>query len=130
MTAQEFICEEIAPVAGTADVAGMARGEPGLPARFAWRGQEYRIAGLIRQWKTSGPCRSGGRKVYLRRHWYEVLTDPPRRMTLYCDRQAKNRKRPKARWWAYTVGPAGGAQIAGQTWIDVRAARANQAARP
>ena len=41
--------------------------------------------------------------MYLRRHWYKVLTDPPMIMTIYCDRQAKNRKKPKARWWVYTI---------------------------
>jgi hypothetical protein len=29
-------------------------------------------------------------------------------MTIYCDRQAKDRKRPKARWWVYTVEPGPG----------------------
>jgi len=45
--------------------------------------------------------------MYLRRHWYKVLTNPPMIMTIYCDRQAKNRKRHKARWWVYTIEPAG-----------------------
>jgi len=103
---REFVCEGLTPAAGTGDAAGMARGEPGLPTRFTWREREYRLAGVIRQWKSSGPCRSGGSEMYLRRHWYEILTDPPMVMTIYCDRQAKNRKRPKARWWVYTVEPA------------------------
>lgn len=101
--AEEFICEEMTPVPGTGDVAAMSRREPGLPGRFTWRGDEYRIAGVIRKWTSSGPCRSGGGEMYLRRHWYKVLTDSPTVMTIYCDRQAKNRKRPKARWWIYTV---------------------------
>ncbi len=45
--------------------------------------------------------------MYLRRHWYKVLTDPPAIMTICCDRQAKNRKRPKARWWVYTIEAVG-----------------------
>ena len=100
---EDFVCEEILPAAGTFDAAGMSRGEPGLPARFAWRKTEYRLAGVRRQWKTSGPCHSGSDEVYLRRHWYEVLTDPPAVLTIYCDRQAKDRKRPKRRWWVYSV---------------------------
>jgi hypothetical protein len=102
---EEFVGEAMTPVGGTGDAAAMGRGEPGLPGRFRWRGREYRIAGLIRKWKSSGPCRSGGGEVYLRRHWYKVLTEPPGVMTIYCDRQAKDRKRPKARWWVYTVEP-------------------------
>ncbi len=103
---EEFICEAMTPVGRTADRAAMARGEPGLPGRFTWRGREYRIAAVLRKWKSSGPDRDGGKKMYLRRHWYKVLTDPPVLMTIYCDRQAKDRKRPKARWWVYTVEPA------------------------
>jgi len=104
---EQFICEPLTPVAGAGDAAAMARGEPGLPAVFTWRDVEYRVAGVIRTWKTSSPCRSGSAEMYLRRHWYEILTDPPLVMTVYCDRQAKDRKRPKARWWVYTIAPAG-----------------------
>ena len=103
---EEFVSEALTPVAGTSDATGMARGEPGLPERFTWREREYRIAGVIRQWKSSGPCRHGSSEMYLRRHWYKIVTDPPMTMTIYCDRQAKNRKRPKARWWIYTIEPS------------------------
>jgi len=41
--------------------------------------------------------------MYLRRHWYRILTEPPAVMTIYCDRQAKDRRHPKARWWVYTI---------------------------
>ena len=99
----EFICEALTPVAGTGTAADMAHGEPGLPRLFTWRGQEYRITGVIQKWKSTGPCRNGSRELYLRRHWYKILTDPPMIMTIYCDRQAKNPKRPKARWWVYTI---------------------------
>ena len=108
---EEFVSEELTPVAGTADTAAMSRGEAGLPGRFTWRGREYRVAGVIRRWKSSGPCRSGGGERYLRRHWYRVLTEPPAIMTVYCERQARLPKRPKARWWIYTVeavAPDGG----------------------
>jgi hypothetical protein len=111
--AEEFICEALTPVAGTGEAAAMSRGEPGLPGLFTWRGGQYRIVGVIRKWKSTGPCRSGGGEVYLRRHWYKVVTDPHMVMTIYCDRQAKNRKRPKARWWVYTAAPAGGAGSTG-----------------
>ena len=100
---EEFICEELHPVAGTADAAAMSRGEPGLPGRFRWRHAEYRVLGVVKQWKTSGPCRNGSDEVYLRRHWYQVLVEPRAVMTLYCDRQPKDRRRPKRRWWVYSM---------------------------
>ena len=104
---EEFVSEEMKPVKATADTASMARGEPGLPARFVWRDREYRVAGVIETWKTSGPCKSGAKEIYLRRHWYKILTDPPMIMSVYCERQPKLPKRPKARWWIYTVEPVG-----------------------
>ena len=104
---KEFVGEELKPVPGTADAAAMSRAEPGLPGRFTWRGREYRTAGLVRKWKSSGPCRSGGGEVYLRKHWYEILTDPPLLLTVYCERQPRTAKRPKARWWIYTAEAVG-----------------------
>jgi len=100
---EEFVSEEMTPVSGTADLAGLSRREPGLPGRFRWRGREYRVAGVVRTWKTHGPCKSGGGEVYLRRHWYKVLTDPRAVMTIYCERQARSSRRPKARWFIYTI---------------------------
>jgi len=104
---RQFVSEEMIPVPGSADVRAMGRGEPGLPKRFTWRRRRYAVAGLLRSWKSSSP--EGGRPggdVYLRRHWFEILTDTGDVMTVYCERQARNRKRPKSRWWVYSVaGP-------------------------
>lgn len=102
---EEFVSEEMTPVVGTADAGAMARGEPGLPGRFTWRDTQYSLVGVMETWKTSSPCSHGGGEVYLRRHWYRILTDPPAIMTVYCQRQAKNPRRPKARWWIYTIAP-------------------------
>ena len=112
---EEFICEAITPVPGTADVEAMIRGEPGLPEFFTWRDTQYRIASVISKWKSSGPCLSGSNEMYLRRHWYKILTDPPLVMTIYCDRQPKDRKHPKARWWIYTREPLNNENIDPQT---------------
>ena len=100
---KEFICEELTPEAGSFDASNMARGLPGVPARFTWRGVEYCVAGVIKQWKTSSPCRNGADEMYLRRHWFQVLTEPAATMTIYCDRQARNRKHPKSRWYVYSA---------------------------
>jgi len=99
-----FICEPMTPVAGAGDAAMMARGEPGLPQRFTWRGAEYRVVEVLRTWKTTGPCTSGADEQYVRRHWWTIRTEPPMTMTVYCDRQPKDRSRPKARWFVYTIG--------------------------
>jgi len=97
----EFISEPITPAPGTGDVRAMARGEPGLPARFTWREREYTIVNVLEAWKSSS--REGGTgELYLRRHFYTVETDTGERMTLYCERQARNPRKPKARWYLYT----------------------------
>ena len=100
---EQFVGEELKPAPGTANVAAMSRGEPGLPESFTWRGKQYRVAGVISTWKSHGPCKSGGGEKYLRRHWYKILTEPPAAMTIYFERQARTQKRPKARWWIYSI---------------------------
>src|SRR5262245_45726183 len=103
----QFISEPLTPVPGAAYAAAMSRGEPGLPRMFTWRKQRHAVTAVLRSWKSSG--REGGKatgEMYLRRHWHEIVTDTGLQMTVYCDRQARNRSRPKARWWVYTVRSA------------------------
>ena len=97
---EQFVSEAVVPDPGSFDATAMARGEPGLPGAFTWRGRRYVVARLVAGWKKSGTDRG---EVYLRRHYYDVETTTGERMTLYCERQAKNRKRLKARWWLYTL---------------------------
>jgi len=105
---EQFVSEEMVPVPGTADSRPMARGEPGLCGQFIWRRRRYAVRAVLESWKTSR--REGGRAdgaLYLRRHWYRIATDVGTVMTVYCERQASRRKRPKSRWYVYTVQGAG-----------------------
>ncbi len=97
---EQFISEPITPVPGAFDPRGIAQGEPGMPARFVWRGEEYRVDEVLAVWKTSGPEATG--EVYLRRHWWELRTTTGLVMKIYFERQ-KNRKNAKDRWFVYTV---------------------------
>lgn len=87
---EEFIGEQLRPLAGSFDAAGMSHGQPGLPHRFTWRGRQYALAGVIRQWKTSGPCRHGSGEMYLRRHWFEIVAQP-------CNEQQRRSQEQEAR---------------------------------
>ena len=107
---EEFVSESIKPVAGTFDAAGMTRGEPGLPARFVWREQEYAVADVVEAWKESGPCRSGGSEMYLRKHWFKIETESGEVMKIYYERQAKSKRQAKQRWVLFTLVEGDGAK--------------------
>ena len=100
---EEFISEPLQPVAGTAQATGMAKGEPGFPGRFIWRGNECTLAEVLRTWKQSGPCKSGSDEIYLRKHWFRIRTTNGLEMTIYFERQPRSKRQAKARWWLYTV---------------------------
>ncbi len=117
----EFISEAIRPVRGRGVAAGTPAGEPVLPGVFLWRGEEYRLLGVLKKWKTSGPCTHGSGERYLRRHYYEVLAAPASavedapepgvpegamKMTLYCDRRPRGGAAARKRWFVYTIAPA------------------------
>ena len=106
---ESFIGEPVVPKPGTFDTAAMARGEPGLPRVFTWRGTEYRVAALVEGWKSTGPSVNGGTEQYLRKHWYRVRTTTGEVMTLYFDRQPpRGRARAKTRWVLYSMAEAEG----------------------
>ncbi|MCC7144959.1 MAG: hypothetical protein IT443_00785 [Phycisphaeraceae bacterium] len=128
-----LVSEPLAPVAGSFDAQAMARGEPGLPGRFVWRGREYRVVEVLEEWKSSTP-EGGSGELYLRRHWFTVgvvrtevgessepategggtseVSSGTLRMTIYCLRQTprgSSKRAAKARWWVYTVRASGDA---------------------
>jgi len=97
----EFLCDPLAPVAGTFDAAAMARGEPGLPRQFQWRGTTIEITSVLCAWKETGGCSSGGGERYIRKHWYEVVSSHGT-MKIYFERQARG-KASKRRWWLHSI---------------------------
>ncbi|MBN2182710.1 MAG: hypothetical protein JW715_12430 [Sedimentisphaerales bacterium] len=100
---EKFISEPIKPLPGAFKPAAMTRGEPALPERFVWSDTEYSVVEVLEAWKETGPCRSGGSEIYLRKHWYKIRTADGLIMTLYFERQARSKSRDKARWWLYTI---------------------------
>lgn len=99
---KEFVSEPIIPVGGTFHTASMAAGEPGLPARFTWRGSDYEVAGVVETWKTTGPCMHGSGEQYVRRHWFRIVTTDGHQMEIYFDRQPRV-KQKLHRWWLATI---------------------------
>ena len=105
---EQFVSEAIEPVASTFDTARMALGEPGLPGAFVWRGRTLEIAIVLRSWHDTGPCRHGSPELYVRKHWFEVVTHDGTTLKLYFDRQPRGGGR-RDRWWLFSVrGPVEG----------------------
>jgi hypothetical protein len=100
--AEQFISAAIQPVPGTIDAVRMSTGEPGLPRQFRWGAQTIQIARVLRTWRETGPCHHGSGEAYVRKHWFEVLTDSGATMKIYFERQARSLKN-RSRWWLFTI---------------------------
>ena len=79
------------------NTAALSAGEPPLPRRFRWHGDEFEIERVVRTWRSTNLDRGD---TYLARHWYEVRTNDARTATIYFDRKAK---RGAAHWWLYAI---------------------------
>jgi Domain of unknown function (DUF6504) len=99
---RQFVSEPITPADASFDAASMSAGEPGMPARFVWRGSEYEVAYLVEKWKTTGPCRHRSGEQYVRRHWFRVVTTDGTQMEICFDLQPRSRQ-SKQRWWLAAV---------------------------
>ena len=110
---EQFISEAIRPDVASIDTTRMPAGGPGLPMVFHWKKQTLRIARVLRTWTETGPCHHGSDEAYVRKHWFEVVTDAGQVMKIYFERQARSGK-SKSRWWLFTIreqeGPDAGAR--------------------
>lgn len=101
---RQLISEPLTPIGAGADTTSMARGEPGLPHGFEWRGESARIVRLLEKWKESS--REGGndaRDLYLRRHYYKMRMTDDRVWTVYFERQSTRGGNPRQRWFLFTI---------------------------
>jgi hypothetical protein len=81
--ARRFVSEPITPVVATSDTARMTIGEPGLPRELTWRVRTIEILTVLRSWRATGKCRNGRPELYVRKHWYEVVSASNETMTIY-----------------------------------------------
>ena len=98
----QFVSASIKPVPGSIEPSPMGGGEPSLPREFQWGSQTIRIVHVMKTWRETGPCRHGSGERYVRKHWFEVVTDSGDTMKIYFERQAKSHQ-IKTRWWLFTV---------------------------
>jgi len=95
----QFISERIAAESGAFDLGAMSRGEPALPRAFVWRGQRFEVARVLHSGRRMGQDRGDS---YVRRHYHDVETTDAVRMSLYFDRNPRDRSARK-QWWLYTL---------------------------
>jgi DNA polymerase-4 len=93
-----LVSEEIQPEKGAFDAAAMARGEPGLPPAFAWRGAVYGVVARLRSWKGLRPD-TGSPEMYVRRHYHELRMEDGATWVVYCLRQTGSRKAAHHLWF-------------------------------
>lgn len=100
---ERFSGERLEPEVGGVDASRLAVGEPGLPRRFTWREGVLEVAGVLRTWKETGPCRHGSGERYVRRHWFEVSTVSGAVAKLYFERRARRGEGRGSRWWLFSL---------------------------
>ncbi|MGH8264901.1 MAG: DUF6504 family protein [Steroidobacteraceae bacterium] len=102
-SSERLISEALIPDVDTCDTSRMASGGPGLPRAFSWRGKALGVKSVLRTWNDLGPCRNGSDERYVRKHWFEVLTDDGEVMKVYFDRQPRGGAKAP-RWWLFSLG--------------------------
>lgn len=86
MTEARAVLEPIVPEPGCFLAAAMARGEPGVPARFVWRGTRYEVVEVLDARREVAPCYAGADETYVRRHVTRVRVATGEVMTLSASR--------------------------------------------
>ncbi len=95
------VFEEVTAEGGVFDASAMARGEPGVPMRFRWRGTAYDVAEVLAtRREVSRADASAG--AYVRRHVVTVVTKTGERMELSGARGPRG-GRADARWLLRTI---------------------------
>ena len=81
------VLEPIEPEKGSFDPRGMARGEPGVPRRFAWRGTTYEVADVLGTERETSNYSGNVHDVYARRHAFRVRTTSGEVMVIAASRK-------------------------------------------
>lgn len=111
MNEPRAVLEPIVPEPGTFAAQTMARGEPGVPARFSWRGVTYAVVEVPDSRRELGRCCVGANETYVRRHVSRVRVESGEVMTLSA---ARGSARGPHRWMLRSIlGPASDAPTNG-----------------
>jgi len=105
---ETFIGEAITPRPGTFDTSAMARGGPGVPLVFSWRGREYQVARILKTWRTQERGLWDKEYLYVRKHYFRIRTTTGEVMVLRFDRKPTRGAGPtKGRWVLFSIVETG-----------------------
>lgn len=100
---EQLVSEPIRPLLFESSPEPFAAGDPTLPRRFAWRGEEHLVTEVLERWKEYSPGSAAMPDRYLRRHWYRIRTAAGHEMKIYFERKARSKGAEKERWWLFSV---------------------------
>ncbi len=83
------ILEPVTPHPGDFDARALARGEPGVPRRFTWRGRTYAVVEVLGGRRETENYSAGARDAYVKRHTVRVRTESGEVMVLSATRGSK-----------------------------------------
>jgi hypothetical protein len=83
------VMEPVTPEAGSFDPRAMARGEPGVPRRFGWRGTTYVVAEVLGTRREVENYSGAAKDGYAKRHVVRVRTESGEVMSLSASRGAR-----------------------------------------
>lgn len=89
------VLEPVEALPGAFDAGSLARGAPGVPRRFVWRGRTYEVAALLGDDRAQGGTRRHNVEGYVRAHTFRVRTTTGETMVLS---GARGTARGTARW--------------------------------
>lgn len=93
---RRFVSCPVVP-AGDGFLTPASGGEPPVPRAFCWDGKTLNVAAVLRSWRSTKADRGD---AYLKRHWFELLTEDGAKIEVYYDRESR---RGESKWWLYTV---------------------------
>lgn len=68
------VLEPVEALPGAFDAGSLARGAPGVPRRFVWRGRTYEVEAVLGDDRAAGGVRRTNVEGYVRAHAFRVRT--------------------------------------------------------
>ena len=100
---EQLVSEPIQPLLFETSPEPFAPGEPVLPKRFVWRGEEEVVAKVLERWKELSARSAAMPERYIRKHWYRIRTVSGKEMKIYFERQGRTKGGAKQRWWLFSI---------------------------